>query len=127
MTRHHQALESDDLAAVCPIFRDARNASSRTPSCANRGTVGGSLCQADPPKIYTVCTGAERSMSGPRPVRRARNPHRRDFLTGPYETSLAHNEMLIEIRIPLRHHTSSAYAKGNGGSATGRWRPRALR
>jgi len=34
-----------------------------------------------------------------------------DFLTGPYETSLAHNEMLIEIRIPLRHHTSSAYAK----------------
>src|SRR4029077_7006632 len=34
-----------------------------------------------------------------------------EFLTGPYETSLAHNEMLIEIRIPLRHNTSSAYAK----------------
>ena len=34
-----------------------------------------------------------------------------DFQAGPYETSLAHNEMLIEVRIPLRHHTSSAYAK----------------
>jgi carbon-monoxide dehydrogenase medium subunit len=34
-----------------------------------------------------------------------------DFEVGPYETSMAHNEMLIEVRIPLRHHTSSAYAK----------------
>ena len=34
-----------------------------------------------------------------------------DFLEGPYETSLAHNEILVEIRIPVRHNTSSAYAK----------------
>lgn len=34
-----------------------------------------------------------------------------DFLVGPYETALAHNEVLIEVRIPLRHNTSSAYAK----------------
>ncbi len=34
-----------------------------------------------------------------------------DFLEGPYETSLAHNEMLVEVRIPLRHNISSAYAK----------------
>ena len=34
-----------------------------------------------------------------------------DFLTGPYETSLAHNEILVEIRIPLRANSSSAYAK----------------
>src|SRR5262249_44523198 len=29
----------------------------------------------------------------------------------PYETTLAHNEMLLEIRIPVRPNTSSAYAK----------------
>ena len=34
-----------------------------------------------------------------------------DFLEGPYETSLAFNEMLVEVRIPVRHNTSSAYAK----------------
>ena len=34
-----------------------------------------------------------------------------DFILGPYETALAHNEILIEVRIPLRHNTSSAYAK----------------
>jgi len=34
-----------------------------------------------------------------------------EFHEGPYETSLAHNEMLIEVRIPLRHNMSNAYAK----------------
>lgn len=34
-----------------------------------------------------------------------------DFLIGPYETAVAPNEILIETRIPLRHRTSSAYAK----------------
>ena len=34
-----------------------------------------------------------------------------DFLEGPYETSLAFNEMLVEVRIPMRHRSSSAYAK----------------
>jgi len=34
-----------------------------------------------------------------------------DFLVGPYETAVAPNEILIEVRIPVRHKTSSAYAK----------------
>jgi carbon-monoxide dehydrogenase medium subunit len=34
-----------------------------------------------------------------------------DFPAGPYETALASNEMLVEVRIPLRHNMSSAYAK----------------
>ncbi len=110
MTRHREALESDDLAAVCPIFRDAERVIA-DPVVRNRGTVGGSLCQADPAEdLTTVCTVLNavclaRGPSGEREISID------DFLTGPYETSLAHNEMLIEIRIPLRHKTSSAYAK----------------
>jgi carbon-monoxide dehydrogenase medium subunit len=34
-----------------------------------------------------------------------------EFFVGPYETSLAHNEILVEIRIPVRPNSSSAYAK----------------
>ena len=46
MTRHRELLESDTLAAVCPIFRDAeRVIADRGPQF---GTLGGSLCQADP-------------------------------------------------------------------------------
>jgi len=110
MTRHRGVLESDDLAAVCPIFRDAERVIA-DPVVRNRGTVGGSLCQADPAEdLATVCTVLDavclaRGPSGEREIAID------DFLQGPYETSLAHNEMLVEVRIPLRHSTSSAYAK----------------
>ena len=110
MVRHRQVLESDALAAVCPIFRDAERVIA-DPVVRNRGTIGGSLCQADPAEdLTTVCTVLDavclaRGPSGEREVSID------DFLEGPYETSLAHNEMLVEIRIPLRHNSSSAYSK----------------
>ena len=47
LTRHRQLLESDELAAVLPIFRDAEKVIA-DPVVRNRGTLGGSLCQADP-------------------------------------------------------------------------------
>jgi aerobic carbon-monoxide dehydrogenase medium subunit len=81
------------------------------PVVRNRGTVGGSLCQADPAEdLTTVCEVLDavclaRGPAGQREIGID------DFLLGPYETSLAHNEMLTEVRIPLRHNSSSAYAK----------------
>ncbi|MEU7629742.1 xanthine dehydrogenase family protein subunit M [Nocardia sp. NPDC049220] len=110
MVRHRHALESDDLAAVCPIFRDAERVIA-DPVVRNRGTIGGSLCQADPAEdLTTVCTvlGATCLVRGPSGDREITMD---DFLVGPYETAMSHNELLIEIRIPLRHRTSSAYAK----------------
>jgi aerobic carbon-monoxide dehydrogenase medium subunit len=110
MTRHREALESDALAGVCPIFRDAERVIA-DPVVRNRGTVGGSLCQADPAEdLTTVCgvLGAVCVARGPSGIREIAID---DFLTGPYETSLAHNEILVEIRIPLRANSSSAYAK----------------
>ena len=110
MTRHRELLESDTLAAVCPIFRDAERVIA-DPVVRNRGTLGGSLCQADPAEdLSTVCAVLDavclaRGPSGEREITID------DFMVGPYETALAYNEMLVEVRIPVRHHTSSAYAK----------------
>jgi carbon-monoxide dehydrogenase medium subunit len=110
MTRHREVLESAPLAAVCPIFVDAERVIA-DPVVRNRGTVGGSLCQADPAEdLTTVCMVLDavcvaRGPSGQREISID------DFHEGPYETSLAHNEMLVEVRIPLRHNMSSAYAK----------------
>jgi aerobic carbon-monoxide dehydrogenase medium subunit len=110
MTRHREVLESAGLAAVCPIFADAERVIA-DPVVRNRGTVGGSLCQADPAEdLTTVCLVLDavcvaRGPSGQREIPMD------DFLAGPYETSLAHNEMLIEVRIPVRHNMSNAYAK----------------
>jgi carbon-monoxide dehydrogenase medium subunit len=110
MTRHREVLSSEALAAVCPIFADAERVIA-DPVVRNRGTVGGSLCQADPAEdLMTVCSVLDavcvaRGPSGQREIPID------DFHEGPYETSLAHDEMLVEVRIPLRHHMSSAYAK----------------
>lgn len=110
MTRHRELLESDTLAAVCPIFRDAERVIA-DPVVRNRGTLGGSLCQADPAEdLSTVCLVLDavclaRGPSGEREIPID------EFLAGPYETTLAHNEILVEVRIPLRHKSSSAYAK----------------
>ncbi|MGV0714031.1 xanthine dehydrogenase family protein subunit M [Mycolicibacterium sp. XJ662] len=110
MTRHRQALESDELAAVCPIFRDAEKVIA-DPVVRNRGTVGGSLCQADPAEdLTTVCTVLDAVCVARGPAGEREIPID-DFLAGPYETALAHNELLTEVRIPLRRHSSSAYAK----------------
>ena len=110
MTRHREVLDSAPLASVLPIFRDAEKVIA-DPIVRNRGTVGGSLCQADPAEdLTTVCMVLDavcvaRGPAGQREISID------DFHEGPYETSLAHNEMLTEVRIPLRHNSSSAYVK----------------
>ena len=94
-----------------PIFRDAERVIA-DPVVRNRGTLGGSLCQADPSEDLTaVCTALDASLRDPRTVGRAGGRRWTTSTAGPYETSLAHNEMLIEIRIPVRPNGSSAYAK----------------
>ncbi len=110
MTRHREVLEDAALARVCPIFADAERVIA-DPVVRNRGTVGGSLCQADPAEdLSTVCEvlGAVVVARGPAGQREIGID---EFMLGPYETALGHNEMLIEVRIPLRANTSSAYAK----------------
>jgi aerobic carbon-monoxide dehydrogenase medium subunit len=110
MTRHRELLESDVLARVLPIFRDAERVIA-DPVVRNRGTIGGSLCQADPAEdLSAVCTtlGAQcvvQGRSGTRTV------PMEDFYRGPFETAVGTGELLVEVRIPLRAHGSSAYEK----------------
>jgi carbon-monoxide dehydrogenase medium subunit len=110
MTRHRELLESDELAAAFPLFRDAERVIA-DPAVRNRGTIGGSLCQADPSEdLSAVCTAVNASC-----VIRGRDGERvvtmEQFHRGPYETAVADNEILTEVRIPVRPGGSSAYAK----------------
>ena len=76
MTRHRELSESDELAAAFPIFRDAEQVIADR-VVRNRGTLGGSLCQADPSEdLSAVCTTLDASCvinggSGERAARRA--------------------------------------------------------
>jgi aerobic carbon-monoxide dehydrogenase medium subunit len=110
MTRHRALLESDVLASKLAIFTDAERVIA-DPVVRNRGTIGGALCQADPSEdLSAVCAAVKaemviRSSGGERAV------GMRDFHQGPYETAVGPAEMLVEIRVPLRTHSGSAYAK----------------
>ena len=110
MARHQQLLESDLLAEHFPIFRDAEKVIA-DPVVRNRGTIGGSLCQADPSEdLSAVCAALDatcviKGSGGERVV----TMH--DFHQGPYETAVGDAEMLTEIRIPITPNGSSAYNK----------------
>jgi carbon-monoxide dehydrogenase medium subunit len=110
LTRHRELLESDALGATFPIFRDAERVIA-DPVVRNRGTIGGSLCQADPSEdLSAVCTTLDASCviqgsSGQRVVTMA------EFYRGPYETAVGDGEILVEIRIPIKAGGSSAYEK----------------
>ena len=110
MTRHRELLESAALATAFPIFRDAERVIA-DPVVRNRGTLGGSLCQADPSEdLSAVCTTLGASC-----VIRGRDGERvvtmEDFYRGPYETAVGYAEMLLEVRYPVRPNGSSAYEK----------------
>ncbi len=110
MTRHRELLESELLAQHFPIFRDAEEVIA-DPVVRNRGTLGGSLCQADPSEdLSAVCNALDascviKSTTGERVVTME------EFHVGPYETAVGDAEMLTEIRIPLKANGSSAYQK----------------
>jgi carbon-monoxide dehydrogenase medium subunit len=110
LTRHRALLESDEVRALFPIIADAEKVVA-DPVVRNRGTIGGSLCQADPAEdLSTVCTvlGAEAVIHG---AGGERVIGMDDFHRGPYETAVAFDEMLTEVRLPIRARSSSAYEK----------------
>jgi carbon-monoxide dehydrogenase medium subunit len=111
LTRHRELLESDDLAAAFPIFRDAERVIA-DPVVRNRGTLGGSLCQADPSEdLSAVCTTLDASCVIRGPGGGERVVTMEDFHVGPYETAVGDDEILTEIRLPRRPGGGSAYAK----------------
>ncbi|GAA4181523.1 xanthine dehydrogenase family protein subunit M [Gryllotalpicola koreensis] len=110
LTRHRTLLESDEVRAFFPIITDAERVVA-DPVVRNRGTIGGSLCQADPAEdLSTVCTvlGAEAVIHG---ANGDRVIGMEDFHRGPYETAVEFDEMLTEVRLPIRERSSSAYQK----------------
>ncbi|MGH3620197.1 MAG: FAD binding domain-containing protein [Sciscionella sp.] len=109
MVRHAELLDSAVVGAHFPIFHDAERRIA-DPVVRNRGTIGGSLCQADPSEDLSAvfaaldATAVIQGMDGERTV------HVRDFFTGPYLTAVGDGELLTELRVTIRP-LGSAYRK----------------
>jgi aerobic carbon-monoxide dehydrogenase medium subunit len=110
MTRHVDLLRSDLLAQHFPLFRDAETVIA-DPVVRNRGTIGGSLCQADAAEdLSAVCAASKarvviRGSSGERVVSMD------GFHVGPFTTAVGAAEILTEVRLPLRPGGGSAHEK----------------
>ena len=110
LTRHVDLLESELLAEHFPAFRDAERVIA-DPVVRNRGTIGGSLCQADAAEdLSSVCSALKAQVV----VRGADTERVVDmdlFHVGPYMTAVGDGEMVSEVRIPKRAGAGSAHEK----------------
>ncbi|HLH81930.1 MAG TPA: xanthine dehydrogenase family protein subunit M [Trebonia sp.] len=110
LTRHAELLESALVYEHYPIFRDAERVIA-DPVVRNWGTVGGSLCQADPSEDLSAAFAAARATAVIRSQQGSRTVTARELHVGPYETVLEPGELLTEVRLPVRARTGSAYEK----------------
>jgi carbon-monoxide dehydrogenase medium subunit len=111
LARHADLLNSTVAGEHFAILHDAERVIA-DPVVREWGTVGGSLCQADPSEDLSAAFAALKGtmmIIGPNGIREIPARH---FHAGPYETCLAVGEMLTEIRLPISPGPfGSAYLK----------------
>jgi carbon-monoxide dehydrogenase medium subunit len=118
LTRHAQLLSSAMVGEHFAILHDAEKVIA-DPVVRNWGTVGGSLCQADPSEDLSAAFAALKGRMVIHGPDGSRTVSAREFHTGPYETVIGAGEMLTEIRIPISPGGGSAYEKV--GRRVGDW------
>lgn len=99
LTRHHDVANNDALQTLCPIVSYTAGEIG-DPQVRHMGTIGGSVAHADPASdmpTVLVALGAEIVAKGPGG---SRTVAAGDFFKGLFESDLAANEVLTEIRVP---------------------------
>ena len=110
LARHADVLASPLVAEHFPIFIDAERVIA-DPVVRNRGTVGGSLCQADPSEDLSAAFAAVHASVVIRGSGGERTVAARELHVGPYETVVGPAEVLTEVRVPIRPGCGTAYEK----------------
>ena len=99
LTRHKDVASAALLREHCPIVSHTAGQVG-DPQVRHRGTIGGSLAHGDPasdlPAVILALNGelVARGPGGDRAI------SAREFFTGVFQTALAADEMLVEIRVP---------------------------
>jgi carbon-monoxide dehydrogenase medium subunit len=110
MVTHAEVLDSPVLAEHYAIFREAEKVIA-DPIVRNKGTVGGSMCQADPSEDLSAVGSALKGSVVIQGASGRRTVPMREFHEGPYETKVGDDEILVEVRFPVRTGAGSAYEK----------------
>jgi carbon-monoxide dehydrogenase medium subunit len=99
LTRHAQVAADPVLARSCAVLADAAGEVG-DPQVRHRGTIGGSVSHADPASdLATVLVALDADLVARGPGGERTIPAG-DFFTGPFDSALAHDEVLVEVRVP---------------------------
>ncbi len=118
MTTHAQLLDSPLAGQYFAILHDAERVIA-DPIVRLWGTVGGSLCQADPSEDLSAAFAALEATMIIASLTGTRTISAREFHVGPYETVIGPAEILTEIRITIQPGAGSSYQKV--GRRVGDW------
>jgi aerobic carbon-monoxide dehydrogenase medium subunit len=118
LTRHADLLDSALAGKHFAILHDAERVIA-DPIVRLWGTVGGSLCQADPSEDLSAAFAALKATMVIASLARTRMVPARQFHVGPYETVVGPAEILTEIKIAIEPGGGSAYEKV--GRRVGDW------
>lgn len=110
MTTHAEIMASPVLAEHYAIFREAEKVIA-DPIVRNKGTMGGSMCQADPSEDLSAVGAALKGSVVIQGSSGTRTVPIREFHEGPYETKVGPAEILTEVRFPICPGAGSAYEK----------------
>jgi carbon-monoxide dehydrogenase medium subunit len=101
LARHNSIRSSPLVARHCPLLTEAYGLIANK-TVRNRGTLGGNVCHADPASegpavlLATDATLVVRGAGGEHTI------PAQEFFRGTFETAVARDELLTEIRIPKR-------------------------
>jgi carbon-monoxide dehydrogenase medium subunit len=110
LTRHMDVAASAVLREQCPIVSFTAGQVG-DPQVRHRGTIGGSIAHGDPasdlPTVILALDGelVARGKGGDRTIAA------RDFFTGVFQTALASDELLVEVRVPKLASKGWSYTK----------------
>jgi carbon-monoxide dehydrogenase medium subunit len=110
LARHADLLSSPAAGEHFEILHEAERVIA-DPVVRQWGTIGGSLCQADPSEDLSAAFAALKGSMVIQGAGGSREVSARAFHTGPYETVVGPDELLTEIRLPVRPGSGSAYLK----------------
>ena len=110
LTRHVDLLESELLAERFPAFRDAERVIA-DPVVRNRGTIGGSLCQADPAEDLSAVASALKGVVTILGSEGSRQVPMGEFHMGPWMTAVGEGELVTEVRFKVKPGAGSAHEK----------------
>jgi carbon-monoxide dehydrogenase medium subunit len=108
LARQVDLARSAEIAAHAPLLAEAI-AHVAHPAIRNRGTLGGSLAQADPASELPACMLALNATIIVRGQAGERRIAAQDFFTGIYETALSPEELLVAVELLVAQKNSSHF------------------